>query len=185
MGNKLTPEGIQRVAALLDCSIAAVRAVIAVETAGGGFLPDGRPKIMFERHVFSRLTDGKYDLVSPLVSNAKYGGYNEDSYRKLYIATQLDPAAAVQSASWGIGQIMGFNWKLCGERSLMGFMLAMHHDEDTQLMMMGSFILSVGADDELRRLDWAGFARIYNGPGYARNKYDTKLHAAYNAAGGK
>lgn len=185
MAGKLTPEGIARAAALIGCSIPAMKAVIAVESAGFGFLQDGRPRILYERHIFSRLTDGKFDSIAPTVSNPKYGGYNEDSYRKLYIATQLDADAAVQSCSWGIGQVMGFNWKLAGERSLTGFMLAMHHNEDVQLMLMAQFIRSIGADDELRRLDWAGFAKLYNGAAYARNKYDVKLKAAYAAAGGK
>lgn len=183
--NKLTPEGIARNAALIGCNIPAMKAVIAVEAAGAGFLADGRPKILFERHVFHRMTAGAHDASVPLVSSSTYGGYNEDSYRKLYIATQLDADAAVQSCSWGIGQIMGFNWKLTGERSLTGFLLAMHHNEDVQLALMAQFIRSIGADDELRRLDWAGFARLYNGKAYARNKYDVKLKAAYAAAGGK
>lgn len=183
MAGKMTPDGIARAAALIGSDVRSVKAVIAVETAGGGFLTDGRPKILFERHWFHRLTNGVYDAVTPLVSNAQPGGYNEaDSYRKLYIASQLDAEAAVQSASWGIGQIMGFNWKLCGEKSLLGFLLAMHHNEDAQLALMANFIRSVGANDELCRRDWAGFARIYNGPAFKKFSYDTKLAAAYKAA---
>lgn len=185
MAGKLTPDGMVRAAALIGCDLPALKAVIAVEAAGSGFNADGRPKILFERHIFSRLTDGKHDATAPSVSNPKYGGYNEDSYRKLYIATQLDPAAAVQSCSWGLGQLMGFNWKLTGEQSLIGFLLAMHHNEDSQLALMAQFIRSIGANDEMCRRDWAGFARLYNGPAYARNKYDVKLAAAYKAAGGK
>lgn len=185
MAGKLTKEGIERVAAVIGCNVPTVKAVIAIESAGFGFLPDGRPRQLYERHIFSRLTDGKFDVIAPTVSNPKYGGYNEDSYRKLYIATQLDAEAALQSCSWGIGQVMGFNWRLCGERSLHGFMLAMHHNEDVQLTLMANFIRNVGAADELARRDWAGFARIYNGAAYARNKYDVKLKAAYAAAGGK
>lgn len=33
--------------------------------------------------------------------------------------------------------------------------------------------------NELQRKDWAGFARGYNGPGYAKNRYDIKLANAY------
>jgi hypothetical protein len=39
---------------------------------------------------------------------------------------------------------------------------------------------NAGLVDELRRNDWAGFARGYNGPGYADNRYDTKLASAYS-----
>jgi hypothetical protein len=183
MHNRLTDAGIARAAKTLGCEPAAVKAVIAVEAAGAGFLPDGRPKILFERHVFRRLTAGKFDASHPDLSGPA-GGYKGGAaeYGRLYQALQLDGDAAVQSASWGIAQIMGFNWKACGERSLMGFMLAVHHSEDAQLALMVAFIRSAGLADELRRLDWAGFARGYNGPGYARNKYDEKLAAAYRAA---
>jgi hypothetical protein len=36
--------------------------------------------------------------------------------------------------------------------------------------------------EPLRRHDWAGFARKYNGPGFARNQYDLRLRAAYERA---
>jgi hypothetical protein len=51
--------------------------------------------------------------------------------------------------------------------------------EANQLRQMASFIRSAGLQDELQKKDWAKFARGYNGPGYAKNAYDTKLAAAY------
>ena len=188
MAGKLTQRGIERAAAFIGCTVRAMHAVIAVEAAGDGFLADGRPKILFERHKFYALCDQaraqEWSRTVPDICNPKSGGYvgNEGEYPRLYRALQLDADAAIESASWGIGQIMGFNWRLAGERSLHGFVLAMHNDEDTQLMLMANTIRGLGASDELCRLDWAGFARIYNGSGYARNKYDTKLAAAYARA---
>jgi hypothetical protein len=186
MHKRLTDAGIARAAATLGCEVAAVKAVIAVEAAGAGFLPDGRPKILFERHIFRRLTGNRFDASHPAISGPA-GGYKggDAEYVRLHQALQLDGEAAVQSASWGIGQIMGFNWKLCGEKSLYGFLLAVHNDEDAQLGLMVGFIQSAELADELRRKDWAGFARGYNGPAYARNSYDVKLAAAYRAAGGR
>ena len=32
----------------------------------------------------------------------------------------------------------------------------------------------------LRKRDWAAFAKAYNGAGYKKNGYDTKLEAAYD-----
>jgi hypothetical protein len=175
-----TERGIDRAARIIDCEPAALQAVIAVETNGSGFLADGRPKILFERHIFRRLTQGRFDE-HPEVSHGTPGGYKGGTaeYDRLYLAAQLDGEAAVQACSWGLAQIMGFNWKQCGERSLHGFMLAMHHNEDAHLCLMAQFIRSVHADVFLRTKQWASFARIYNGPAYARNHYDTKLAAAY------
>lgn len=184
--NRLTVAGIARAADTLGCEVAAVKAVIAVEAAGKGFLDDGRPKILFERHIFARLTTGRFTTAHPDLSNNKAGGYagHAGEYPRLYRALQLDAEAALQSASWGIGQLMGFNWAVCGEKSLYGFLMAVHNDEDTQLALMVQFIRNKGLADEMRRKDWAGFAYGYNGSGFARNAYDKKLAAAYKAAGG-
>ena len=70
----LNDAAIAAAAKKIDCQVAAVRAVIDVESRGG-FLPDKRPKILFERHYFSRLTKRKFDGSHPLVSNPKWGGY--------------------------------------------------------------------------------------------------------------
>ncbi|MCP1548506.1 MULTISPECIES: N-acetylmuramidase domain-containing protein [Methylorubrum] len=43
---------------------------------------------------------------------------------------------------------------------------------------MVRFIVTNGLDDELRRHDWAGFARSYNGASYAKHGYHNKLAAA-------
>lgn len=182
MPGKLSPAGVARAAQKIGCSVRALRAVLVVEALGAGFLEDGRPKILFERHVFHRLTQGKHDTTAPRISNAAPGGYESPTgeWSKLYVALQLDPEMAVQSASWGIGQVMGFNWQSTGERSLFGFLLAMHHDEDAQLALMAEFIRHNPAmADALRRQDWPAFAEKYNGKGYARNRYDQKLAAAF------
>ena len=44
---------------------------------------------------------------------------------------------------------------------------------------MVRFIVHNKLDDELRTHNWAGFARGYNGAGYAKNGYHTKLAARY------
>lgn len=188
MAGKLTPEGIQRAATVIGCDVPALRAVLQVEALGSGFLEDGRPKILFERHIFHRLTQGKFDTIAPTISSPVAGGYKgpEGEWLRLYLAMQFDAEAACQSASWGIGQVMGFNWKLCAEKSLLGFILGMHHSEDAQLAMMANFIHSnAPMAQALRQHDWAGFAKLYNGSSFAKNAYDTKLASAYaKLAGG-
>ena len=186
MSRSITQPALQRAADKLGASVAHVRAVIAVEAGGAGFLPDGRPKILFERHKFSQFTGGKFDATHGDLSSSVAGGYRggEAEYLRLYKALQLDGEAAVRATSWGAFQIMGFNWQACGEKSLWGFLLAMHDNEDAQLALFVEFLLSQGLAPPLRARDWATFARGYNGPGYARNQYDTKLAAAYAAAGG-
>jgi len=99
--------------------------------------------------------------------------------QRLDLAGSLDRDAALQSASWGAFQIMGFNYKLCGFNTVQEFINAMYKGEGTQLLAFINFVKSKKLDDELRDKDWAKFAYYYNGSGYAINKYDEKMKAAY------
>lgn len=89
-------------------------------------------------------------------------------------------AAALESCSWGLGQIMGYHWKTLGYPSLQAFINAMYASEEEQLDAMMRFIKTRNLIPYLKNLQWAKFARAYNGVGYAKNKYDVKLAAAYN-----
>jgi hypothetical protein len=97
----------------------------------------------------------------------------------LYEALQYDADAAVKATSWGLFQIMGFNYEACGEKTLTGFLLAMHNNEDAHLALFAEFIEQRDLDEALRGKRWAVFAHGYNGAGYAANAYDHKLAAAY------
>lgn len=179
-----SPTIYAEIADTLGCEAAVVRAVVSVEAAGRGFLPDGRPKILYERHVFHRLTGGRFDAVAPAISNGQAGGYRGGAleYDRLDLAADLDADAALRSASWGLGQLMGFNATLCGFDGVVPFVCAMCAGEDHQLWAFASFVKSAGLVDELRGKEFAAFAKGYNGPAYARNQYDTKLVAAYARA---
>jgi hypothetical protein len=177
---RMSEAAITRAAADLGCDVAAVKAVIDVESRGG-FLDDKRPKILFERHYFWRLTNGKHSRVSPDICSSDAGGYKggKREYDRLETALRLDREAALKSASWGAFQIMGANHKAAGYADVESFCKAMCESEDKQLEAFVSFVKTNRLDDELRRLDWAGFARGYNGPAYKKNRYDEKLAAAY------
>jgi hypothetical protein len=89
-----------------------VRAVAAVESSGSGYDDQGRPKILFERHLFHRMTKGRWSVCS--FSNGESGGYHEPSWDKLAAAACKDPAAAFSSASWGKFQVLGLHWLALG-----------------------------------------------------------------------
>ena len=65
---------------LLNCEVEAVKAVAEVESSGSGFLSNGKPKILFERHYFHRLTGGKFSAKNPDISNKSSGGYTSNEY---------------------------------------------------------------------------------------------------------
>ena len=169
-------------AADLGAEVAAIKAVAEVETAGEAFDDMGRPRILYERHYFHRLTNGRFDKNHPTLSNKSSGGYGKFSaqYGKLEEAYQLDPAAALKSASWGRFQIMGSNHAAAGHATVQEFVDALARSEAAHLR---AFVAFVGANATmkaaLQKKNWAAFAKAYNGPGYAKNEYDTKMANAY------
>ena len=97
---------------MLNVKFPQLPGVVTVETSGCGCLADRRATILFERHIFSEQTGGKFDSQHPDISNRTPGGYTHGpaEYNRLSKAAQLDRTAALESASCGLGQVMGFNF---------------------------------------------------------------------------
>ena len=176
----LSESGLQRSTDLLHTGAAEIWTLLSVETQGCGFLNDRRPLILFERHIFHQQTGGSLDAAHPLISSPVPGGYlgGAQEYERLQQAISLNRRAALHSASWGIGQIMGLNAKLAGFESVETMVSAMQEGEDAQLMAVAQFLRAKKLNVLLARHDWQGFARKYNGPNFKRNQYDTRLAAA-------
>ena len=81
---------------------------------------------------------------------------------------------------WGMFQIGGFNYKLCGCETVDEFIEKMSHSEYMQLQLFAAFISNTNIVRYLREKNWAKFARKYNGPGYAKRGYHTRMAKAYN-----
>ena len=192
-GQPLTRAGLTNVLTRLGlgpAGAAHIWTVVEVETAGVtqgfGFRVDRRPQILFERHKFRDFTNGRFNQEAPDIS-APAGGYGSlaSQYSKLDKAIglcereSLGVEPALKSASWGMGQVMGFNHSAAGFASAEDMVNAMVEGEDAQLAGMAGFLVSKGLADELRRQDWTAFARGYNGAQYWKNKYDVKLAEQY------
>lgn len=178
----LNSDGMAEVLEVLKIDAPSLWAVLTVETRGSGFFPSRRPAILFERHVFSDQTQGKFNHNHPDISNPKAGGYGkggDSQYDRLAKAIALDRKAALNSASWGIGQVMGFNAKAAGFSDVETLVQEMMDSENAQLLGMANFIVGKKLASALRTKSWADFARGYNGKSYAKNKYDSRLAAAY------
>lgn len=175
--------------------LAAVKAVNQIESNGKGFLLDGRPRILFEGHIFWRELEKRNinpkSLESPATANILYktwdkkhymGGTKE--YLRLNKAASLKESqkihdAAFCSASYGAFQIMGFHYQLLGYPNVDSFVAHMYTHERAHLDAFGKFCEANNLLTSIRQKDWAKFARGYNGPGYKQNKYDTKLATSY------
>lgn len=192
MKNGLTNEMIKDLANRLGIEPALLKAVQIVEAAGrDGFLSDGRPQILFEGHIMYKEFHKKFpdrDLAYlckkfsmvfyPKWDKSKYfGGLGE--YKRLELAKEIDEECALKATSWGMFQIMGFNHNLCGCKDVFDFVHKMSESHEKQLELMYYFMNNSGCLKELKEKDWAGFAKKYNGPGYAQNAYDQKLRNAY------
>ncbi|AUF99803.1 peptidoglycan-binding protein [Pseudomonas sp. 09C 129] len=182
----------------LGVEIAAVMAVNEVESLGEGFLANGKPKILFERHVmYQRLALPRHEsddaaalqahadqlaALHPNLVNPSPGGYagGTAEHQRLAQARLLDAISGAESASWGAFQVMGYHWQRLGYASLDDFLTRMAKDEAEHLE---AFVRFIEADPALHKAlkakKWATFARLYNGPAYARNLYDVKLERAY------
>ncbi len=176
----LSSDGLGAVSQRLGVHATEIWTVLAVETSGCGYLPDLRPQILYERHIFHRLTQGKYDdgnISDPIPGG--YGPSGAHQYDRLALAVAKDRTAALQSCSWGIGQIMGENYALAGFVDVEQMVAAMEASEDQQLTAMANFLVNSRLNIPLQTHDWASFARGYNGPNYAINRYDVRLNGEF------
>lgn len=189
----LTLPQLRRAAEQLGCAVEMVIAVAEVESAPGGpVLDDGRPAILFERHWFHKLTGGRWSKGHPQISSSQTGGYKggAEEWLRLAAARTLDEDAALMSASWGLFQILGVNHKSAGFETVEDMVAMMSRRKlegglrlvPEQLDAFVAFCRSKGLEGPLRREDVVTVARIYNGKGFAANRYDQKLATALIAA---
>lgn len=183
--------GIYSIAQKYGIEPAVILAIQSVESGGNGFLADGRPKILFEGHIFWRelkkagkdplaLQAGNENIIYKKWTKENYK-FNAKEYDRLALAMKIDKIAALKSASWGEFQIMGFNHAVAGYSDVESFVKSMYKPGVNQLGSLMGFlkenrlIRHVQGDSK----DWAALAKGYNGPAYAKNKYDVKLASAY------
>lgn len=181
----LTKDDITNSAKTIGLDYPTVAAIASIESSGTGFDAKSKfPIILFEGHHFSRLTNHKFDQSNPTIS---YPVWTKQFYAKnqageqarLTQAIQLDRNAALQSTSFGMFQIMGFNYGYCGCQNVQEFVNQMCKSEQSQLDMFLKFVKAKGLIPYLKANAWAKFAEQYNGPAYAQNRYDIKLANAY------
>jgi hypothetical protein len=184
----LNPEDLAREAAAFHVEPAALRAVAQVESGGkGGFLPDGRVRLLFERHILWRrlrergldplpFAKARPDLCGEVWDPGRYpygGGAHQWERVAAVIAwgdVHLDRAesyakAAWEASSWGLLQVLGENYAAAGFPDVTRFKAAMEESEAAQLRAALNLMARNGALGCLQRRDYVGFARIWNGPG--------------------
>lgn len=174
LGNGVTPKHMQ--------------ASKKIEAPRGAYDDQGRPSILYERHVFSRNTHpkGRFNASHPLLSALKGygpGGYGAFSaqYGKLAQAYALEAEAAFEACSWGAFQVLGENATSLGYESARAMAIELAKSEAAHLDSYVRFIKVNGLADDLGRCR-AGdpkscipFVSGYNGSGFAQYNYHTKF----------
>ncbi len=187
----LTADDYRDVADELKISVAAIRAVVDIEAGPGGrgFNPDHTPVINFDLTMFRQaarkrgININRFKSSHAVVFNApdrrKYGSQQAAQYARLHSAMQIDTVAALEGTFWGMFQIGGFNWKICGCGSVREFIHLMSYSEREQLELFAAFLRARNLVPYLQKKEWAKFSLRYNGPGYKKHGYDTRMAAAY------
>jgi hypothetical protein len=179
----------------LKCSEAQIKAFAELESGGSGFSKNGRPKILFEAHYFSRLTKRRYDRSHPSISSRRwnrklYARHMPGRYQRLAQAVSLDVNAGFSSASWGKFQIMGAHWKSLGYESAWDFVRSQVESEKNHLDAFVRYIEENGLAHKLRACrandptSCIPVVKSYNGPAFRKNRYHTKLARAIARHGG-
>lgn len=169
----LTDFDYGQVANELGCEAKALKAVGIKETKDESFythLGDHVPKILFERHYFHKLTNGKFDNDPDISSSspfAKYGTYAKQ-YERLIKAYNLSPREALLSASWGKFQVMGANMH-SNELSIEDILYEISRSEKNHLITLKGYLLkNNNALEALKLKEWDTFAFYYNGSNYKK-----------------
>jgi hypothetical protein len=183
----LTLSDFKEASDLTGIPVATLRGVTEVEARGSGYDSKSRPKILTEPHIFYQKLSGnkraqavKQGLAYPKWGAKPYPKTSQLNYDRLEKMMAIDETAALESTSWGLFQIMGFNYKSSGYSTVQEMVRAfVDNGEKEHLLAFLRLIDAWKLENALRNRDAVTFARKFNGPGYAKNRYHTKLSEAW------
>ncbi len=189
--SRLSEEDFREVAEELGVEVAAIKAVVDIEAgkAHKGFYQPGKPIINFDLSMYRKfapkhgvsLTSArkKAPVIFARPDTRKYGSYQAAQYARLEAARAIDDASALESAFWGMFQIGGFNWKLCGCSSVEEFVEKMSRSERDQLELFARLVTNCGMLKPLQQKQWLKFALKYNGPRAKSRGYHKRMASSY------
>lgn len=179
----LTDADFRKAAEELGVEVAAIKAVVRIEAGAKmeGFWAPGVPVINFDRSMYnkSRAPRSVKASSSEKVPDGIKSTYGRREWSQLVAARKVNLDKANMGTFWGMFQIGGFNYKLCGCSSVQEFVDRMSYSEFEQLELFCNFIRNSGMLDALKAKNWSSFARKYNGPSYARRGYHTRMASEY------
>lgn len=181
--SSLSEEDYRIVAEELGVEIAAMKAVVRIEAGASlqGFVAPGVPVVNFDRAMYNKAKPTS-KAKAPASSHVPAGITNaraRSEWSQLIAARKVNREKADMGTFWGMFQIGGFNYKLCGCATVQEFVDRMCYSEFEQLQLFANFITNTGMVNDLRNKNWSAFARKYNGASYASRGYHTRMAQAY------
>lgn len=199
MEKKLSSTDIEKLSKLFAIEVNLIKTVLLIESSGEGFADNGKIKIQFEPHVFARYLTQK-NIPHTISSNLSESGKKEfiisskgvsfangvdtqtNEWSAYNSACKIDVDSALMATSFGLGQIMGFNFSLAGYKNVKDMVKDFEISEANQLKGMLTFIKNQPRMwRALKNKDWETFAMLYNGVAYKSMKYDIKLASTFNS----
>ncbi len=197
-------DSIEALANDIGVEVAALHAIAAVEVGAIQSVDDGLPTIRFEVHVCLKRTLKDMSSVIKLENSPPLDAWNKDAqwyysqsrwvrvhsgaqsdeWAALTAASKVDGEAALESASYGVGQLMGFHWLLLGCESPQAMVAEATEGVPAQLDQWGRFLTNEQDGKLITAMnehDWEGFTRIYNGSGQV-DYYSSRMEQMYNEA---
>lgn len=178
----LTDDDFRIIADELGVEVAAIKAVVKIEAGPKlqGFWAPGVPVANYVQSLFNRYkTKTKGRAIKDAKVPSGLSGYALKEWTSLTNARKINANAADMGTYWGMFQIGGFNYKLCGCETVEEMVAKVCESEFSQLEMFAVFIRNSGMLESLQKKDWAAFARKYNGPSYAKRGYHTRMAKEY------
>ncbi len=139
-----------------DIPIKTALAVFHVESKRAYDPTTGLVLIRFEPHIFKRKANRSIRIKR---------GKQSLEWQNLTRAADLNLEAALLSTSFGLPQIMGFNWSLLGYENVEVMVTNFQDSCIEQISGFFKFLESTQLIESIRQQDWQTFVRGYNGPG--------------------
>ena len=185
----------------LKISPAVAVAVLCVESKGKGFARDGKMIIRFENHIFWKYwgkthaslfrAHFRFDPRKPWQGHkfrktmkTVWANFHQKGqmgeWEVFEFARSKHQRFSMYSISMGMPQIMGFNHKKVGYKSVKQMFDSFSRSERNQIIGLFDFITEKNSKmtTALRRNNFLAFAKLYNGPGKAA-KYAGRIKSYY------
>lgn len=174
---RITDSQIHELAQKAGWDYAVLNAIISVESGGIGFASDtGKIIIQFEPVWFRKKApyapSGKWSVNGVERQSQEWTAFND--------AFRINPDAAMESTSIGMMQVMGFHWKALGFDSVGAMWDYAKESEANQIDLAIRFCKNNSKLDlAIRNKDFPTIAYYYNGAGYKKYNYDSRLLNAW------